>query len=302
MKPSQQHKDRAMRIEKAVFPVGGLGTRFLPATKAIPKEMLPVVDKPLIQYAVDEAYAAGIREMIFITGRHKRAIGDHFDAAFELEYELERGNKTELLQLVHDIKPDDMDCVFIRQPRPLGLGHAVLCAERVVGNDPFAVLLADDLMVGRSGGPSVLQQMVASYESRPGIVLAVQDVPREETRRYGVVDVHGVIDTVAEVFGMVEKPVPEVAPSTLAVAGRYILTPAVFDSIRRQPRGAGGEIQLTDGIAALIGTEKVYAFRYEGTRYDCGSKEGFLQATIDLALANPELSAAVRAHMQAALA
>jgi UTP--glucose-1-phosphate uridylyltransferase len=240
--------------------------------------------------------------MIFITGRHKRAIGDHYDAAFELEYELERGNKTELLQLVHDIKPDDMDCVFIRQPRPLGLGHAVLCAERVVGNDPFSVLLADDLMVGRSGGPSVLQQMVAAYDDRPGIVLAVQDVPREETRRYGVVDVRGIVETVAEVFGMVEKPVPEVAPSTLAVAGRYILTPAVFDSIRRQPRGAGGEIQLTDGIAALIGTEKVYAFRYEGTRYDCGSKEGFLQATIDLALANPELSEAVRAHMRAALA
>jgi len=291
-----------MCIQKAVFPVGGLGTRFLPATKAIPKEMLPVVDKPLIQYAVDEAYAAGIREMIFITGRHKRAIGDHYDAAFELEYELERGNKTELLQLVHAIKPDDMDCVFIRQPRPLGLGHAVLCAERVVGNDPFAVLLADDLMVGTSGGPSVLQQMVSSYETRPGIVLAVQDVPREETRRYGVVDVRGAEDTVSEVFGMVEKPVPEVAPSTLAVAGRYILTPSVFESIRRQPRGAGGEIQLTDGIAALIGTEKVYAFRYEGTRYDCGSKEGFLQATIDLALANPELCDAVRAHMRAALA
>ncbi|UJW81601.1 UTP--glucose-1-phosphate uridylyltransferase GalU [Hydrogenophaga sp. SL48] len=290
-----------MKIQKAVFPVGGLGTRFLPATKAIPKEMLPVVDKPLIQYAVDEAYAAGIREMIFITGRHKRAIGDHFDAAFELEYELERGNKTELLQIVHDIKPDDMDCVFIRQPRPLGLGHAVLCAERVVGNDPFAVLLADDLMVGKVGGHSVLQQMVAAYEKSPGTVLAVQDVPREDTRRYGVVDVHGVIDTVAEVFGMVEKPLPEAAPSTLAVAGRYILTPAVFESIRRQPRGAGGEIQLTDGIAALIGTEKVYAYRYEGTRYDCGSKEGFLQATIDLALANPELSDAVRAHMRAAL-
>ena len=290
-----------MKIQKAVFPVGGLGTRFLPATKAIPKEMLPVVDKPLIQYAVDEAYAAGIREMIFITGRHKRAIGDHFDAAFELEYELERGNKTELLKIVHDIKPDDMDCVFIRQPRPLGLGHAVLCAERVVGNDPFAVLLADDLMVGKAGGPSVLQQMVAAYEKSPGTVLAVQDVPREETRRYGVVDVRGVIDTMAEVFGMVEKPVPEVAPSTLAVAGRYILTPAVFESIRRQPRGAGGEIQLTDGIAALIGTEKVYAYRYEGTRYDCGSKEGFLQATIDLALANPELSDSVRAHMRAAL-
>jgi UTP--glucose-1-phosphate uridylyltransferase len=290
-----------MKIQKAVFPVGGLGTRFLPATKAIPKEMLPVVDKPLIQYAVDEAYAAGIREMIFITGRHKRAIGDHFDAAFELEYELERGGKSELLQIVHDIKPDDMDCVFIRQPRPLGLGHAVLCAERVVGNDPFAVLLADDLMVGKAGGPSVLQQMVTAYERKPGTVLAVQDVPREETRRYGVVDVHGVIDTMAEVFGMVEKPLPELAPSTLAVAGRYILTPAVFESIRRQPRGAGGEIQLTDGIAALIGIEKVYAYRYEGTRYDCGSKEGFLQATIDLALANPELSDAVRAHMRTAL-
>jgi UTP--glucose-1-phosphate uridylyltransferase len=291
-----------MSIRKAVFPVGGLGTRFLPATKAIPKEMLPVVDKPLIQYAVEEAYAAGIREMIFVTGRHKRAIGDHFDAAFELEYELERGNKSELLQLVHDIKPDDMDCVFIRQPRPLGLGHAVLCAERVVGDEPFAVLLADDLMVGVKGGPSVLKQMVTAYASAPGTVLAVQDVPREETRRYGVVDVHGVVDTVAEVFGMVEKPVPEVAPSTLAVAGRYILTPGVFESIRRQPRGAGGEIQLTDGIAALIGTEKVYAYRYEGTRYDCGSKSGFLEATIDLALANPELSAAIRAHMQKALA
>jgi len=284
-----------MKIEKAVFPVGGLGTRFLPATKAIPKEMLPVVDKPLIQYAVDEAYAAGIREMIFITGRHKRAIGDHYDAAFELEHELERGNKADLLKLVHDIKPDDMDCVFIRQPRPLGLGHAVLCAERVVGNDPFAVLLADDLMVGQAGGPSVLQQMVAAYEKSPGTVLA------EDTRRYGVVDVHGVNDALAEVFGMVEKPVPEVAPSTLAVAGRYILTPAVFESIRRQPRGAGGEIQLTDGIAALIGTEKVYAYRYEGQRYDCGSKVGFLEATIDLALADPSLREAVRAHMVKAL-
>jgi UTP--glucose-1-phosphate uridylyltransferase len=291
-----------MSISKAVFPVGGLGTRFLPATKAIPKEMLPVVDKPLIQYAVEEAYSAGIREMIFVTGRHKRAIGDHFDAAFELEYELERGNKSELLKLVHDIKPDDMDCVFIRQPRPLGLGHAVLCAERVVGNDPFAVLLADDLMVGTKGGPSVLQQMVASYNKAPGTVLAVQDVPREHTRRYGVVDVHGVVDTVAEVFGMVEKPVPEVAPSTLAVAGRYILTPAVFESIRRQTRGAGGEIQLTDGIAALIGREKVYAYRYEGQRYDCGSKSGFLEATIDLALANEELSESLRAHIQKVLA
>ena len=290
----------SQNVLKAVFPVGGLGTRFLPATKAIPKEMLPVVDKPLIQYAVEEAYAAGIRQMIFITGRHKRAIGDHFDAAFELEYELERGHKQELLDLVHAIKPDDMDCIFIRQPRPLGLGHAVLCAEPVVGDAPFAVLLADDLMLGRDqhqGGATILQQMVQAYEQRPGMVLAVQDVPREETRRYGVVDVHGVHDTMAEVFGMVEKPVPEVAPSTLAVAGRYILTPGVFGSIRRQPRGAGGEIQLTDGIAALIGTEKVYAFRYDGKRYDCGSKEGFLEATIDLALADPQLGPAVRAHL-----
>ena len=288
-------------IKKAVFPVGGLGTRFLPATKAIPKEMLPVVDKPLIQYAVEEAYAAGVRQMIFITGRHKRAIGDHFDAAFELEYELEKSGKMDMLAVVHSIKPDDMDCVFIRQPRPLGLGHAVLCAESVVGHEPFAVLLADDLMLGREqaqGGATVLQQMVQAYESSPGTVLAVQDVPRAETRRYGVVDVHGETQPLAEVFGMVEKPAPEAAPSTLAVAGRYILTPAVFDSIRRQPRGAGGEIQLTDGIAALIGQEKVQAFRYDGVRYDCGSKEGFLQATIDLALANPELRASVLAHLQ----
>lgn len=294
-----------MKIQKAVFPVGGMGTRFLPATKAIPKEMLPVVDKPLIQYAVEEAYAAGIREMIFVTGRHKRAIEDHFDTAYELEAELEAGNKRALLELVHAIKPDDMDCVYVRQPRALGLGHAVLCAERLVGDEPFAVLLADDLMMGRDqarGGPTVLQQMVQAYDRDPGTVLAVQDVPRSETRRYGVVDVRGSSGNVAEVFGMVEKPLPEVAPSTLAVAGRYILTPAVFDSIRRQPRGAGGEIQLTDGIAALIGTEKVFAFRYDGTRYDCGSKEGFLEATIDLALANSELSTAVRAHMQKALA
>ncbi|MFA5679813.1 MAG: UTP--glucose-1-phosphate uridylyltransferase GalU [Hydrogenophaga sp.] len=291
----------SLLITKAVFPVGGLGTRFLPATKAIPKEMLPVVDKPLIQYAVEEAYAAGIREMIFITGRHKRAIGDHFDAAFELEYELERGHKNDLLKLVHDIKPDDMDCIYIRQPRPLGLGHAVLCAEKVVGNEPFAVLLADDLMVGPPGGASVLKQMVQAYEQSPGTVLAVQDVPREETRRYGVVDVRGVNEPLAEVFGMVEKPVPEVAPSTLAVAGRYILSPSVFQSVRRQGHGAGGEIQLTDGIAALIGHEKVYAYRYEGKRYDCGSKIGFLQATIDLALVNPELSGAVREYMRSAL-
>ncbi|MGV3499352.1 MAG: UTP--glucose-1-phosphate uridylyltransferase GalU [Hydrogenophaga sp.] len=290
-----------MTIRKAVFPVGGLGTRFLPATKAIPKEMLPVVDKPLMQYAVEEAYAAGIREMIFVTGRNKRAIEDHFDVAYELEAELEAAGKGALLELVNSIKPDDMDCAYVRQPRALGLGHAVLCAERLVGDEPFAVLLADDLMIGREqmqGGPTVLAQMVKAYEQSPGTVLAVQDVPRAETRRYGVVDVHGVSAPLAEVFAMVEKPAPEKAPSTLAVAGRYILTPAVFESTRQQPRGAGGEIQLTDGIAALIGKERVQAFRYDGRRYDCGSKEGFLEATIDLALANPELSGAVRAHLK----
>lgn len=290
-----------MVIRKAVFPVGGLGTRFLPATKAIPKEMLPVVDKPLIQYAVEEAYAAGIREMIFVTGRNKRAIEDHFDTAYELEAELLAAGKDAMLDLVNSIKPDDMDCVYVRQPKALGLGHAVLCAERLVGDEPFAVLLADDLMLGRDqakGGASVLRQMVEAYARQPGTVLAVQDVPHADTRRYGIVDVQGNEAAMAEVFAMVEKPKPEVAPSNLAVAGRYILTPAVFDSIRKQPKGSGGEIQLTDGIAALIGTEKVYALRYEGSRYDCGSKEGFLEATIDLALANPELSGAVRAHIQ----
>jgi UTP--glucose-1-phosphate uridylyltransferase len=294
-------EERLSMIKKAVFPVGGLGTRFLPATKAIPKEMLPVVDKPLIQYAVEEAYAAGIRQMIFVTGRHKRAIEDHFDTAFELEFELEALNKRALLAVVHAIKPDDMDCVYVRQPRALGLGHAVLCAERLVGNEPFAVLLADDLMVGREqhqGGPTVLEQMVRAFEKSPGLVLAVQDVPLLETRRYGVVNVRGATEPLAEVFAMVEKPAPEDAPSTLAVAGRYILTPGVFESIRRQPRGAGGEIQLTDGIAALIGTERVQAFRYDGLRYDCGSKEGFLQATVALALQNLELKDGLLAQIR----
>lgn len=282
-------------ITKAVFPVAGMGTRFLPATKAIPKEMLPIVDKPLIQYAVEEAYAAGIREMIFVTGRHKRAIEDHFDTAFELEAGLAEAGKSGLLALVHSIKPDDMDCVYVRQPRALGLGHAVLCAEKLVGNEPFAVLLADDLMVGT---PPVLAQMVQAYAAAPGTVLAVQDVPREHTRRYGIVDVQGNHEQRAAVQAFVEKPAPDAAPSTLAVAGRYILTPAIFDSIRAQPRGAGGEIQLTDGIAALLGTEPVWAYRYLGTRYDCGSKEGYLEATVDLALANSELADSLRAHLE----
>lgn len=286
------------KITKAVFPVGGMGTRFLPATKAIPKEMLPVVDKPLIQYAVEEAYAAGIRQMIFVTGRHKRSIEDHFDTAYELEAELESAHKNDMLTVVRSIKPDDMDCIFVRQPRALGLGHAVLCAENLVGNEPFAVLLADDLMVGT---PPVLKQMIQSFSTAPGTVLAVQDVPREHTKRYGIVSVSSDQRAYAAVDAIVEKPAPEDAPSTLGVAGRYILSPSIFQSIRAQPRGVGGEIQLTDGIAGLIGQEPVYSLRYTGTRYDCGSKEGFLQATIDLALANPDLADSVKAHMRTVL-
>ena len=286
------------KITKAVFPVGGMGTRFLPATKAIPKEMLPVVDKPLIQYAVEEAYAAGIRQMIFVTGRHKRSIEDHFDTAYELEAELESAHKNDMLAVVRSIKPEDMDCIFVRQPRALGLGHAVLCAENLVGNEPFAVLLADDLMVGT---PPVLKQMIQSFSTAPGTVLAVQDVPREHTKRYGIVSVSSDQRAYAAVDAIVEKPAPEDAPSTLGVAGRYILSPSIFQSIRAQPRGVGGEIQLTDGIAGLIGQEPVYSLRYTGTRYDCGSKEGFLQATIDLALANLDLADSVKAHMRTVL-
>lgn len=286
------------KITKAVFPVGGMGTRFLPATKAIPKEMLPVVDKPLIQYAVEEAYAAGIRQMIFVTGRHKRSIEDHFDTAYELEAELEAAHKTDMLAVVRSIKPEDMDCIFIRQPRALGLGHAVLCAENLVGNEPFAVLLADDLMVGT---PPILKQMIQSFSTAPGTVLAVQDVPREHTKRYGIVSVSSDQRSYAAVNAIVEKPAPEDAPSTLGVAGRYILSPSIFQSIRAQPRGVGGEIQLTDGIAGLIGHEPVYSLRYAGTRYDCGSKEGFLQATIDLALANPDLTETTKEHMRKVL-
>lgn len=273
-------------ITKAVFPVAGLGTRFLPATKAQPKEMLPVVDKPLIQYAVEEAYAAGVREMIFVTGRSKRAIEDHFDTAYELERELEMAAKHELLAFVRAVKPDDMECVYVRQPKSLGLGHAVLCAERLVRGEPFAVLLADDLMIGE---PPVLAQMVAQYAALGGSVLAVQDVPKAETKRYGIVSGQVLNDQVTQVTGIVEKPAPEVAPSTLAVSGRYILSPAVFDGIRAGGKGVGGEIQLTDGIAELLKTEKVFAYRYAGKRYDCGSKLGFLEATVELGLKHPEV-------------
>ncbi|WP_290900819.1 UTP--glucose-1-phosphate uridylyltransferase GalU [Aquabacterium sp.] len=283
-------------ITKAIFPVAGLGTRFLPATKAQPKEMLPVVDKPLIQYAVEEAYAAGIREMIFVTGRHKRPIEDHFDMAFELEHELELAGKHELLQLVQSIKPDDMECVFVRQPKSLGLGHAVLCGERLVRGEPFAVLLADDLMVGE---PAVLAQMVEQFNTLQASILAVQEVPAEHTKRYGIVAGVAAGERLVEVQQIVEKPAPEKAPSRLGVAGRYILTPAVFDQIRQQPRGVGNEIQLTDGIAGLLRSEKVFAYQYAGKRYDCGSKEGFLEANVELALRHPQIGAGFRAYLKA---
>ena len=282
-------------ITKAVFPVAGLGTRFLPATKAQPKEMLPVVDKPLIQYAVEEAYAAGIRHMIFVTGRNKRAIEDHFDTAYELEAELETAGKHELLSLVRSVQPSDMVCSYVRQPRSLGLGHAVLCAEHLVGADPFAVLLADDLMVGPSAEQGVLGQMVRQFEAMPlaqrGCIVAVQEVPPEHTRRYGMVRGQMTGERLMQLDRFVEKPAPDAAPSSWGVAGRYVLTPEVFASIRTQPKGVGGEIQLTDGIAALIGQQAVYAYQYEGKRYDCGSKQGFLQATVELALQHPEVGA-----------
>ncbi|ADX47073.1 UTP-glucose-1-phosphate uridylyltransferase [Paracidovorax avenae ATCC 19860] len=285
-------------IRKAVFPVAGLGTRFLPATKASPKEMLPVVDKPLIQYAVEEAYAAGIRHMIFVTGRSKRAIEDHFDTAYELENELEAAGKNELLQLVRSVAPNDMDCAFVRQPRSLGLGHAVLCAEPLVGREPFAVLLADDLMVGPPGGQPVMAQMAAAFRKQGRSLLAVQEVPQDQVRRYGIVAGEPAGGPLIRIERIVEKPAPEDAPSRMGVAGRYILTPGVFDEIRNQPQGVGGEIQLTDAIARLMAREAVYAFRYEGKRYDCGSKEGFLEATVELALQHPQVGAAFREYLK----
>ena len=286
------------RVSKAVFPVAGLGTRFLPATKASPKEMLPVVDKPLIQYAVEEADEAGTRDMIFVTGRSKRAIEDHFDTAYELESELAAAGKTALLELVRSIAPQDMNCLFVRQPRSLGLGHAVLCAEPLVGNEAFAVLLADDLMVGQQGGPGVMAQMTAAFEKQGRSLLAVQEVPQEHTQRYGIVRGESAGGPLLRIDEIVEKPAPEVAPSRMGVAGRYVLTPRIFEEIRTQPRGVGGEIQLTDAIARLMAHEAVYAYQYSGKRYDCGSKEGFLQATVELALQHPQVGEAFRQYLK----
>jgi UTP--glucose-1-phosphate uridylyltransferase len=276
------------KIRKAVFPVAGLGSRFLPATKAQPKEMLPIVDKPLIQYAVDEAVAAGITEMIFITGRNKRAIEDHFDTAYELEAELQAAGKIQLLEFVQNVIPKHINCIYIRQSAPLGLGHAVLCARPVVGDEPFAVMLADDFMDVAPGQPPVLAQMTEIFSRESASILAVQDVPRAETRQYGIVSTEPYKTDLGRVKGIIEKPVPESAPSTLAVVGRYVLTNRIFEYLEGLGKGAGGEIQLTDGIAALMQSEPVLAYRYAGQRYDCGSKLGYLKATLAMGLKHAE--------------
>ncbi|MFZ2854666.1 MAG: UTP--glucose-1-phosphate uridylyltransferase GalU [Rhodocyclaceae bacterium] len=277
-----------MKVKKAVFPVAGLGTRFLPATKASPKEMLPIVDKPLIQYAVEEAVAAGITDMIFVTGRSKRAIEDHFDKAYELENELALKNKTEMLDFVRNLLPKNINCIYIRQAEALGLGHAVLCAKAVVGDEPFAVLLADDLL---DAEPAVMKQMAEQYDDYHCSVIGVQDVPRADTKSYGIVKASPVADRLERIEAIVEKPKPEDAPSTLAVVGRYILTPRIFHHLENVTPGSGGEIQLTDGIAALLAEEQVLAYRYAGTRYDCGSKLGYLQATVVFGRRHPEVGA-----------
>lgn len=277
-----------IKVTKAVFPVAGLGTRFLPATKASPKEMLPVVDKPLIQYAAEEAIAAGATELIFITGRNKRSIEDHFDKAYELESALEAANKQAILAMLKGILPKYVTCVYIRQPEALGLGHAVLCAKPVVGNAPFSVILADDLIDSKV---SVVKQMADVYAQHQCSVLGVEDVLPSETASYGIVDAYTVENNLLQLKGIVEKPQPKDAPSTLAVVGRYILTSRIFECLENVKPGKGGEIQLTDGIAALMQYEKILAYRFEGKRYDCGSKIGFMQANVELALKHPELSA-----------
>ncbi len=277
------------KVTKAVFPVAGMGSRFLPATKASPKEMMPIVDKPLIQYAVEEAVAAGITDMVFITGRNKRAIEDHFDTAYELESELELRGKDDLLRIVRETVPEHVNCIYIRQAEALGLGHAVLCAEPVVDESPFAVLLADDLI---DGDPPVMRQMVDVYNFYNCSVLGVQNVPREHTGQYGIVSTEAERGAVQRVSAIVEKPAPDRAPSTQAVVGRYILTPRIFDHLRRVQPGAGGEIQLTDAISTLLTEEAVLAYQFNGTRYDCGSKLGYLEATIAYGRKHPEIGAA----------
>ena len=275
------------KITKAVFPVAGLGTRFLPATKASPKEMLPIVDKPLIQYAVEEAVAAGIDTMVFVTGRNKTAIPDHFDKSYELECELKGKGKQDMLDLIQNIIPPHVSCTFIRQSEALGLGHAVLCAKPIVGDEPFAVILADDLVEDAERG--CIAQMVSLYDEKQCSILGVESVAPSETDKYGIVKTSGQSGTSAKIDVIVEKPKPEDAPSNLAVIGRYILTPAIFDKLEKTGKGAGGEIQLTDAIADLLSDETVLAYEFEGTRYDCGDKLGFLIATVEHGLLHKEL-------------
>lgn len=282
------------KIKKAIFPVAGMGTHFLPATKASPKEMLPIVDKPLIQYAVEEAVAAGITELVFITGRNKRSIEDHFDKAYELEAELELRNKHKLLKLAQDILPSHVSCLYIRQAEALGLGHAVLCAQAAVGNEPFAVILADDLI---DSEPGALAQMIKLYEQEATSILGVENVPHEATGSYGIVETQVQENGQQRVTSIVEKPRPDVAPSTLAVVGRYILTPRIFDKLRYLQPGAGGEIQLTDGIAEQMKEEKVMALPLQGVRYDCGSKLGYLKATVSFGMKHPELKEDFSAYL-----
>lgn len=285
-----------IRVKKAVFPVAGMGTRFLPATKANPKEMLPIVDKPLIQYAAEEAMAAGINELIFVTSSSKRAIEDHFDKNYEMETELEKRGKQDLLEVLRGIVPKGVSCVYVRQPEALGLGHAVWCAKPVVGDEPFAVILADDLING--GMKSCLSQMVEVFNERQCSVLGAERVAPEETNKYGIVKIDDAQGRLHKISGIVEKPHPEVAPSNLAVVGRYILTPEIFTLLEHTGRGAGGEIQLTDAIAKLLKMQDVLAYEFEGKRYDCGSKLGYLQATVEYALEHHELGDRFRKYLR----
>ncbi|QBY55296.1 UTP--glucose-1-phosphate uridylyltransferase GalU [Cupriavidus oxalaticus] len=285
-----------LKVKKAVFPVAGLGTRFLPATKASPKEMLPVVDKPLIQYAVEEAVAAGITELIFVTGRSKRAIEDHFDKSYEVEAELVARGKQQLLDLVRSIKPSHVDCFYVRQSEPLGLGHAVRCASKLVGDEPFAVILADDLL---DAPTPVLKQMIQVFDHYHSSVIGVEEIAPENSRSYGVVDGKPWDSRVFKMSGIVEKPAPEAAPSNLGVVGRYVLMPRIFDYLHALKPGVGGELQLTDAIQALLTDEQALAYRYHGRRFDCGSKLGYLMATVELGLRHAEVGAPFEQYLRA---
>lgn len=287
------------RIRKAVFPVAGLGTRFLPATKTVPKEMLPIVDRPLIQYAVDEAIEAGCDTLVFVTNRYKHAVADYFDKAYELEHKLERSGKTEQLELIRNVLPQGVRAVFVTQAEALGLGHAVLCAKEVIGDEPFAVVLPDDLIWNR--GPGALKQMADAAQASGASVIAVQDVPREQTGSYGIVATDGFQARQGRIRAIVEKPKPEAAPSNLAVVGRYVLNPRIFELLESTTPGAGGEIQLTDAIATLLEQETVNAYRFQGTRFDCGTHLGLIEATIRYALDHEKLSDSARQLMQNAL-